>query len=776
VKQFPLRSIRITTKERPTDRFLTTQVRETSSENESSRDDLYFILEIHNPWFPNSQIGQTIINTIIREYRRGESTSVLVNFELALRKTNTVLAQITQNGETDWIGNLSSLILLVTDNHIHLAQTGQAHAYLLRAGKISAITEGLEEEAGQHPLTTYTNITTGSLENNDRLILVSSAIVNGLSQAEMRDALTPLDFEDAARSLIRMAKNKRLTKANLLLLEMDGVGTTPSQNLYLDQSLSTLPEISRRLLRGTIQPGLVKTGSAIQTGAHRSVNWTRDWLVPRVITWSKRSGQFMQKTSQAFSSQAQPFLKKTVVSPAQNLHDRVKKLNLLRSTNKRALEEENQTPLIGQTIYRVHHYDAISENQPSKFRRFWKNHESEKAGPTLGELLARRLTNLKEWLKGHRFQPTKRQVWLLSLGLIVVLIVVYSATERRVDQVVEINNAEATAALAEAKTAQAAAERDFLLNDKAAATLGFLKAIELAQSATQHETTQTEATTLINQSQAILDKLLGITRFEPQNPEITFEGPTSLITKIAGTIVTAAKDAPKLYRSNDPTEETTSFSLPDKAADRGQATYQSDWLFAGSNQQLYRYTLSTNTTTIESGNWPQIQSLASYSTNLYVLDREAGQIWKYPANGATFGERTGYLKVPEGAGLENALSLAIDGDVFVLFENGSVQKYTRGVKVENWTLSGIPEPQNTMSKPRILTTGDTNSNLYILEDRVSETEPARLLEFDKNGAYLRQLVFPSNYVIDSFWFDAVGKVGLIISDAKMYPIDLSTRE
>ena len=71
-----------------------------------------------------------------------------------------------------------------------------------------------------------------------------------------------------------------------------------------------------------------------------------------------------------------------------------------------------------------------------------------------------------------------------------------------------------------------------------------------------------------------------------------------------------------------------------------------------------------------------VEAIASYDGNLYVLDPEGGEVWRYlPAGGGYDSERT---RVLGGAEIEGATALVVDGDLFVLEPDG-VSHFRPGV-------------------------------------------------------------------------------------------------
>jgi hypothetical protein len=131
--------------------------------------------------------------------------------------------------------------------------------------------------------------------------------------------------------------------------------------------------------------------------------------------------------------------------------------------------------------------------------------------------------------------------------------------------------------------------------------------------------------------------------------------------------------------------------------------------------------------------WQSVTRAAGFGTNLYALDRAAGQIWRYiPAGvGAFTAPGTGWLA--EAARMVDTVDLAIDGNVYLLGADGGVRKF----------VDGSPSPFQLAEVPEGFTRGQSiyasaTSNGLLLTDPVN----ARLLRFGADGSFSQQLLFP----------------------------------
>jgi hypothetical protein len=138
-----------------------------------------------------------------------------------------------------------------------------------------------------------------------------------------------------------------------------------------------------------------------------------------------------------------------------------------------------------------------------------------------------------------------------------------------------------------------------------------------------------------------------------------------------------------------------------------------------------------NATLVQDANkWGELRASASFGGNIYLLDAKNNQIYRYTPN------PTGYT--PQGANyfptnaqprLERAVDLAIDGDVWILNDNGTVQRFRGGASIP-FTLGALTPP---LKNPVAIFTRPEVDSLYI-----ADAGNQRIVEFDKNGKFVRQ--------------------------------------
>jgi len=131
-----------------------------------------------------------------------------------------------------------------------------------------------------------------------------------------------------------------------------------------------------------------------------------------------------------------------------------------------------------------------------------------------------------------------------------------------------------------------------------------------------------------------------------------------------------------------------------------------------------------------SASWASVAGIAAFDDNLYVLDPEANQVHRYlPA-------AEGYDSEPDVllAGqieLEDAIGLAVDGDIYVALSNGTVRRFQNGVDA-SFGLGGIDTP--------IEAANDIEAVVAAEELYIADSAAKRVVVAGRDGAFRRQLV------------------------------------
>jgi hypothetical protein len=166
----------------------------------------------------------------------------------------------------------------------------------------------------------------------------------------------------------------------------------------------------------------------------------------------------------------------------------------------------------------------------------------------------------------------------------------------------------------------------------------------------------------------------------------------------------------------------------------------------------------------EDNAWKRGIDIQTYGRYAYVLDPVENQIWKYERKRDKYSAAVAYN---QGADLSRGVSIAIDGNIYIIADDGSIQKIFRGTRVD-YDFRELPSTPFTGKNLKIKTSAELDF-LYILDP-----ENQRVLVFtkgDKFATYKKQVLFEVTGARDFVIDDSGQKVNVLTED-KIYEFSL----
>lgn len=164
-------------------------------------------------------------------------------------------------------------------------------------------------------------------------------------------------------------------------------------------------------------------------------------------------------------------------------------------------------------------------------------------------------------------------------------------------------------------------------------------------------------------------------------------------------------------------------------------------------------------------NWKSGIDLKNYTDRFtYVLSPSENQIWKYERRRSNYSEAVAYN---QGANLAEAVSFAIDGAIYILSADGTIQKLFRGI-AQDYDFADLPSLGFEGPNLKIYTT-DQLEFIYVLDP-----DNNRVLIFNKGdryATYRRQVMYDTPGVVD-FAVDDSGLRVTIVTENKIYEFSL----
>jgi len=144
-----------------------------------------------------------------------------------------------------------------------------------------------------------------------------------------------------------------------------------------------------------------------------------------------------------------------------------------------------------------------------------------------------------------------------------------------------------------------------------------------------------------------------------------------------------------------------------------------------------------------------ISSMRIFQDRLYLLVPGEKQIYVYAKSGDTYKKTKSWIE--EGAdALSDAVDFAVDGEIFVLKNNGSVARFLKGKPVE----MALDNLEYQISPSTMATPGE-KSPIYILDKAAG-----RIIVYDKTGNLLLQYVV-SDAIVDFAVNDANTQIAVL---------------
>lgn len=156
-----------------------------------------------------------------------------------------------------------------------------------------------------------------------------------------------------------------------------------------------------------------------------------------------------------------------------------------------------------------------------------------------------------------------------------------------------------------------------------------------------------------------------------------------------------------------------------------------------SSYQLYQVIAGASPQVIQlpTGSILEPKASATYDQNFYLLDTGANDVLRFrPVGSDVYGEPEGFFGVNSGVDLSQAIDLAIDGSVFILFSNGEIKRYSSGVSVE-FSLETLP---TQLGIPGAVFISQGMGSLYILDG-----DNDRIVQVTTEGVFQRQILAPN---------------------------------
>lgn len=681
-----LKTAKILTSGNLSDRFLETKIYEPTNAEEREFGNSYILIEVNTPWFPTAKIGKTIRDTFLEEYyQKSTSSNISKRFEDGLKTVNKKLSDLAGSGQTEWIGNLNAIIATIRDQKLYLSFAGSAEAYLFRKNKISHITENIDVPRRPVPIQTFPTLISGQIQKGDRLVFSNSEMYNFVSIDTLRSAVSQISPNHAADEIVQILLKERAKKINAIFVYIKGKGEIDAK------AAASLPDT----VFLDSEDDVVRSPLGSDHFRFRKLGPKAKILITSlgffVLGLTKRIKPLMRQKEE------------TKPIPEDPSKEKEKDLSYLSSSINLNLSKE----------------------------RTKKEGGALKKTLNLPKRIFQALSQVdKKWLYG-----------VLAVILIILIVVGLSVRASRNE-----GSRNLSEVVAQAQDKINSAETQIALHNEEGAKVLVLEAKDLLGGIKDDPKAPLEVVLLLEKTNELMDKINKVIRIS--NPKhlaslasLNSNVASSEICYLNGVIYSINGEGQEIFGVIAGTgDKSVQAEIPESAGKISHLTYFDNervLVIQTSTGQIFEYDITRNK--IQEKETPKDEdfvkglTLDSYLTTIYLLNQEDQGLYKYSRTAGGYGRPR--LSYKEGVvNLTDVVSTAIDGNIYLLHSSGVVEKTLKGVIETDFAISGIPEPNSNLSEPnKIYTNIDTNS-LYVLESH-------RIVEFNKNGEYLRQFAF-----------------------------------
>ena len=200
--------------------FIEAFIQEPGNINQQGLGTIFGIFEITDTSEDSSYITNYLISVIKKEYFSKPKRGAIESFEAALHKANLALSKLAEHGNVAWIGKINILCAALERYNLHITQIGTCHAFLLREKNLTDISDGLStDEDRLNPLKTFTDVSSGKIQENDKLVISTDNIFDIFSFEEIKKSANKFTEINFVRFL-RTALINELPQAAVLIVDI----------------------------------------------------------------------------------------------------------------------------------------------------------------------------------------------------------------------------------------------------------------------------------------------------------------------------------------------------------------------------------------------------------------------------------------------------------------------------------------------------------------------------------------------------------------------------
>jgi hypothetical protein len=685
--------------------------------------------------------------------------SVNEKFETALKKTNLAIAAFIESNQLPVeIDKINITIALIHEQDIYLATVGQNCAILFNnINKISFRIINILDRSQTSllpidPFKLFSQIISGKIRSNDIVFISTSNILDYFSLDKIKNIITGNLIIESTNEFKKILENlKAKDNFGLLVLELE------KSPVFAKRQEPTKQFNYNKTAFGDSIKELIKTEKA-----------TEKLLSPKVMPEFKKYFALGQVGLFDLSRKLANKFKMSKSIPPKGGLDLSRNTNLknkLRTWQPRMNNFKKSIPLPinlkfpmkFNKIFVIGKY--LTTITASFFKKITRTIFNQKTKESIG-LIFKKLFG--HWLVKYKKLPTSSRI-LLIITIVLTILFIQSVAwlgikTKREQKIITLNQI-----ILDISNKKNEAESSLVYRDEDQARKILIEAKNQLAGLNPPLKSQQDQIDSLNRS--IVEQLTKLQRI------INLSDPIQIINfanidsqaKMADFLITDKKNIytqnsnnKSLYRANLDSRDISALPANNLSLDMIMAAINFNdseilimndinkiFLFNPSNDNLsdLKLTLSNNA---------KIVGLAAYNNRVYLIDQSNSQILRYNKSNTELTGGASWLK-QDGLDLTKAVSLIVDGQIYVLNGNGEIIKLENG-KTVDFKLHTI-DP--ALASPTKIKSPNGSKYLYVLDPPTK-----RLVVFNKDGSLVNQ------YISDRF--DDLKDFTVLESEKKIY--------
>lgn len=751
---------------------------------------LFAILEIDSQGQVNEEILNIIIDEIDNHYYQSESFEVEGAFETALQKTNLRLQEVVGEIGEEWLQQLNVVVGVQKGEQLVFANIGRVIALMIYHGRVVDVLDTTHAKAQDiNPVKIFNNIVAGEVNDDNVLLFATETILDYLSKEKIKRILLDKDGDETIDEFHTLLGEDTGT-TNFAALVLRKI-ITPQEEPQVEEQI---PVVNAPVADHA--EGLAKSVEEAAKNDSMSQLLGRESQTEELLTssiWPSLKKRMRESVSDVMNR------KKTITPPQHNGVSQSPMPAMPQETTydtDPVLDKKPQSHSngggkaadiagkaakgLGSVLLAL--FAAVQKGIVwvySSVRRTIKNRGGNGAGSSRGirsQRSLQRSANSAISAVVRWFTELSRIQKVFFVTAIVLLLVFAQSVVNRGEQQIDATQEESFASQLEQIDAKINEGKAAVYYDTDQARTFLIDAqtmlSEIPQESDAYAERGEELQNTINNQLKLVNNVITLQDpspaldFSAVNPAVEL----SNIILLGASVYAFDANNTSVYRGNleesstsvavsDPGDGSTVVSAK-KASPGTGIVVLSNETFATFNP----VTQSLDTVDLQ---YPagehSIVDLSVYGSRLYTLDPKTNDIYRHDEADGGFTAGTGWLNDTD-ASLENGVSIAIDGEIYVLRNNGNVTRFSAGVKDDGFSLSDIDPALNSGTA---IYTDENTENLYVLDSQNS-----RVVVFTKEGKLVAQYTSNTFDNLRSMAVDEANNRIYVLSGTRVYEVEL----